>query len=303
MVCKKVMSPDYLLQLTFSVFSAGKSQQHRSPTEDAEPGRGRPGPESSKLHLSPPALHKRRASNELQSWRFPRHLATLPPPPAPATERRTLAAPDPDAAEVPLSLRGGRRTEECRGRGPRVPLLPLAHPGGRPGRAGTSLPPAQVGPAPLPPAPSPTPPPRPEARRAPRATQSPPTGPGGRRSHLGGVVRAGPGPLARFSRAAAVPIQNGGWGRALAPRPFPSPVLSRGGGRGGSEGAECARSCRAPAEGPSPNQSAGPRGAGQSAPCDLGGGHPAALSAEPKPRAIGREGLKSFLLPQPIRAP
>lgn len=85
MVCKKVMSPDYLLQLTFSVFSAGKLQHHRSPTEAAEPGRGRPGPESSKLHLSPPALHKRRGNDEHRAGGFPatsrRCRSRLPPPP------------------------------------------------------------------------------------------------------------------------------------------------------------------------------------------------------------------------------
>lgn len=79
--------------------------------------------------------------------------------------------------------------------------------------------------------------------------------------------------------------------RGLSPPPS---SRGRGGDAGGAEGAGRARSCRAPAEGLSPNQSAGPLRAGQSAPRDLGGGR--ASCAEPEPRAIGREGPKSFLL-------
>lgn len=145
--------------------------------------------------------------------------------------------------------------------------------------------------------------PRPEARSAPTATRSPPPGAGRpplppRRCREGraGAARA----LLSRRRRSDTKWRMGSRARAAA---FPLPRPLAGGERGGSGGAECARSCRAPAEGPSPNQSAGPRETGQSAPCDLGGGHPAALRAEPKPRAIGQEGPKSFLLSQPIRAP
>lgn len=134
------MSPDYLLQLTFSVFSAGKSQHHRSPTEAAEPGPARSA-QSSTCH------HRRYPSQGGEMSTAP-ELAASPPPPAPAPEPATPAAPAPAPAELALPLRGGRSTEEQGASGS------LWHsPAGRVPQPAPPLP-TQAGPAPPPPAPS-----------------------------------------------------------------------------------------------------------------------------------------------------
>lgn len=179
MVCKKVMSPDYLLQLTFSVFSVGKSQQLRSPTEAAEPGRGRAGPESSKLHLSPLALHKPRGRNEhgSRAGRFPatsRRCRRHPPPPPnrehprlpPRSLRSSLCRSG--AAAGPRSAGGeGRGSHRC------LSYTPEGGPAGRVPQP-APLPPASAGPAPLPPAPSRCNSPQPEARSAPTPPRAAP---------------------------------------------------------------------------------------------------------------------------------
>lgn len=144
MVCKKVMSPDYLLQLTFSVFSAGKSQQHRSPTEDAEPGPAR-SPQSSTCHhrrytSEGRAMSSRAGGFPATSRRCRRHL---PPPPngehsrlPTRTLRRFLCRSG--AAARPKSAGGEGRGSRCclshtreggpAGRVPRCPQRKSARP-------------------------------------------------------------------------------------------------------------------------------------------------------------------------------
>lgn len=257
--------------------------------------------------------HYRRYTSEGGEMSTVRELAVSPPPrdaaAATCPRHRTVNTRNSHPGPCGVPSAAQRRPQDRGARGERAagPAAAFrtpqrtARPGGCLSRP--PLPPAQTGPAPLPPTPSPPRLPPPRSPQCPHSRPKPPSRPGGRRSHLGGVVRAGPGPLARFSRAAAVPIQNGGWGRALAPRPFPSPALSRGGDAGGAEGRDARGAAAPPRRGLRPIRARGRLRAGQSAPCDLGGAHPAALRAEPQPRAIGREGLKSFLPSQPIRAP